>query len=312
MNYGKPDVHFDENRLPPGQNPIITNSMEKFQFFVELLMRSKQKTGYTTMGVVTGLAGVGKTIAIQTFLDSLEERSHTGLPAGIVIKVTPGSTTRAFLENLLKGFGERPRGLHTNRYKIADEAAEAILNYDLKILFVDESDLLNVDGFEFLRYIFNKTGCPIVVVGLRQILRVIGEYEKFESRVGPHMPFQPPEQDEVLSTILPQLIIPHWKFNASSEADLVMGMELWNLTKPSFRNLRKVLQYASILADIQEKERISRAILKLSYQMMIGQKAPEELMVTEEAEEEGQTEFERESERRQDAREKKNEEEEEA
>jgi hypothetical protein len=58
----------------------------------------------------------------------------------------------------------------------------------------------------------------------------------------------------VFSTILPQLIFPHWEFSASSEADLVMGMELWNLTKPSFRNLRKVLQYASILAEIQEKE----------------------------------------------------------
>ena len=312
MNYGEPDVHFDENRLPPGQNPIITDSMEKFQFFVELLMRSKRMTGYTTMGVVTGLAGVGKTIAIQTFLNSLEERPHTGLPAGIVIKVIPRSTTRAFLEDLLKGLGERPRSLHTNCYKIANEAAEAILDYDLKILFVDESDLLNVDGFEFLRYIFNKTGCPIVVVGLRRILRVIGGYEKFESRVGPHMPFQPPVEEEVLSTILPQLIFPHWEFNASSEADLVMGMELWNLTKPSFRNLRKVLQYASILAEIQEKERISRDILKLSYQMMIGQKHSEELLATEEEEEEAQTEFERESERRQDANDKKNEDEESA
>ena len=234
------------------------------------------------------------------------------MPAGIQIKVTPKSTTRAFLETLLKGLGERPRRLPTNSFKIADEAAEAILNYDLKILFVDESDLLTVDGFEFLRYIFNKTGCPIVVVGLRQILRVIGEYEKFESRVGPHMPFQPPVEDEVFSTILPQLIFPHWEFSASSEADLVMGMELWNLTKPSFRNLRKVLQYASMLAEIQDKERISRDILMLSYQMMIGQKHPGELLATEEEEEEAQTEFERESERRQDANEKKDEDEESA
>lgn len=312
MNNSKRDVDFDEDRLPPDQNPIITNSMEKFLFFVELLMRSKQMTGYSTMAVVTGLAGVGKTIAIQTFLNGLEERPHTGLPAGIQIKVTPKSTTRAFLETILKGLGERPRRLHTNSFKIANEAAEAILDYDLKIIFVDESDLLTVDGFEFLRYIFNKTGCPIVVVGLRQILRVIGEHEKFEGRIGPHLPFQPPEQDEVLSTILPQLVIPHWKFDASSEADLVMGMELWNLTKPSFRNLRKVLQYAAILAEIQGKERISRDIVKLSYQMMISQKHPGEPGGTEEEEEETQTEYERESERRHAAREKKKEEEEEA
>ncbi len=91
-----------------------------------------------------------------------------------------------------------------------------------------------------------------------------------------------------------------------------MGMEIWNLTKPSFRNLRKVLQYASVLAEIQEKECISRDIVKLSYQMMVNQKPLEELIVTEEEGEETQTEFEKESERRQDAREKKNEDEEEA
>ena len=303
-NYRQLNGHFDENRLPPGQSPIITNSMEQFLLFVEMIMQSKQKTGYSTMAVVTGLAGVGKTIAIQTFLNSLVDRSHTGFPAGLGITVTPGSTTKALMENLLKGLGERPRRINSNRYKIADEAAEALVNYDLQIVFVDEADVLNVDGFEFLRYIFNKSGCPIVVVGLRQILRVIEVYEKFESRIGPHIEFHPPSDDEVFSTILPQLIIPHWKFDPSSEADIVMGMELWNRTKPSFRNLRKVLQYASLLAELHEKEHISLDILKQSCQMMINPKYPRETLQAEESEEEPQTDFERESERRQDAKEK--------
>jgi DNA transposition AAA+ family ATPase len=247
-NYSTLKSIFDENRLPPGQNPIITVSMEEFQIFIAMLMRSKQQNGYSTMGVVTGWSGVGKTIAIQTFLNSLQDRPHNGLPAGIEMKVMPGSTPRALMETLLKGLGERPRGNTTNRYKIAEEAAEAILNNDLKILFVDEADLLNIDGFEFLRYIFGKTGCPIVVVGLRQILQVINAYEKFGSRVGPHIEFRPPDEDEVLSKILPQLCIPRWTFDPSSEADNAMGMELWDHTKPSFRNLRTVLQYASVLA----------------------------------------------------------------
>ncbi len=209
------------------------------------------------------------------------------------------------MEKLLTCFGEKPRGNNTNRYKIADEAAEAILNNDLKILFVDEADLLNVDGFEFLRYIFNKTGCPIVVVGLRQILRVIREIEKFGSRVGPHIEFHPPEEEEVLSTILPQLVVPRWRFDLASEADIAMGKELWNRTKPSFRNLRTVLQYASMLAEIYEKDHITLALLRQSCQMMASQKYPEDLLEAEEPEEEPQTEYERESERRNDARVKK-------
>jgi len=43
-----------------------------------MLMHSKQ-TGYSTMGVVTGWPGVGKTIAIQAFLLSLLPQPHTGL-----------------------------------------------------------------------------------------------------------------------------------------------------------------------------------------------------------------------------------------
>jgi Cdc6-like AAA superfamily ATPase len=308
MNNNEQYLHFDENRLPPGQIPIYTNSMELFLFFIDMLMRSKQQNGYSTMGVVTGWSGVGKTIAIQTFLDSLEDRPHNGLPAGIVIKVTPGSTPRALMEKLLISFGEKPRGNTTNRYKIADEAAEAILNNDLKILFIDEADLLNVDGFEFLRYIFNKTGCPIVVVGLRQILRIIREFEKFGSRVGPHIDFRPPDDDEVFSKILPQLIVPHWRFDPSSEADLAMGMELWDRTKPSFRNLRTVLQYASMLTELHEKEWISLNILKQSWQMMASKKYPDELLEEEESVEESQTEYEKESERRHDAKTKKNQE----
>jgi hypothetical protein len=183
------------------------------------------------------------------------------------------------------------------------------VNNDLKILFVDEADLLNIDCFEFLRYIFKKTGCPIVVVGLRQILRIIREYEKFGSRVGPHIDFRPPDQEEVLFKILPQLVMPRWRFDPSSKANIAMGMELWDHTKPSFRNLRTVLQYASLLAELYEKERIPRDLLQQSWQMMANKPFPEEALAPEEPAEEPLTEYEKESERRQNARANKDQEE---
>lgn len=300
--------HFEENRLPSGQHPIVTRSMETFLLFVDMLMRSKQHNGYSTMGVVTGLSGVGKTIAIQTFLNSLQDRSHTGLPAGIEIQVTPKSTPRALVGKLLRRLGEKPPKNNTNRYQIADEAVEAIINNDLKILFVDEADLLNLDGFEFLRYIFKTTGCPIVVVGLPEFLRVIREYEKFGDRVGPHIDFRPPDEDEVLFKILPQLKMPCWRFDPSSEADIAMAKELWEHTKPSFRNLRTVLQYASLLSELYEKERISRDLLQQSWQMMANQRYPQEVLATEEPATESLTEYEKEAERRQNARANRNQE----
>jgi hypothetical protein len=248
INYNELTLDFDENRLPPGQQPIITNSIEQFYLSIDMIVRARELTGYSTMAVVVGLAGVGKTIAIQSYLNKLEDRLHTDLPAGMVLKVTPELTTKELMVTLLTSFGERPRS-NINRHMIANEAAEAILDFDLKILFADEA--------------------------------------------------------EVLNKILPQLIFPHWQFDPSSAADIKMGMELWKRTQPSFRNLRKVLQYASVLVEIHEKERISRTLLKQSCQMMLGLKHAEE--EPEEEEEEPQTEYERESARRQDASAKKHE-----
>jgi len=62
--------------------------------------------------------------------------------------------------DLLKSFGDNPRSLNANRFKMADEAAEAILSNDLKILFVDDPEQLNAEGFDFLRYIYAKTAAP--------------------------------------------------------------------------------------------------------------------------------------------------------
>lgn len=304
INYNELTLDFDENRLPPGQQPILTNSIEQFYLLIDMIVRAREQTGYSTMAVVTGVAGVGKTIAIQSYLNKLEDRPHIGLPAGMILKVAPELTTKELMATLLTSFGERLRS-NSNRHKIAKEAAEAILDYDLKILFADEADLLDVNGFEFIRYIHNKTGCPIVVVGLRQILHVIRKYEKFESRIGPHIEFLPPDEDEVLAKILPQLIFPRWQFDPSSAADIKMGTELWERTQLSFRNLRKVLQFASVLAEIHQKERISRALLRQAFQMLLGLKHAEE--EPEEEEEEPQTEYERESARRQDARTKQHE-----
>jgi hypothetical protein len=294
-------------RILQGQQPIVTNSLKEFLLFVDFIMQSKQKNGYSTMGVVTGLSGIGKTIAIQAFLNEQEPRPHIGLPACIVIKVKPGSTPKALLENLLIALGEKPRGLSTNRYKIADEAAEAIVNNNVKVLFVDEADLLSIDCFEFLRYIFGKTGCPIVIVGLRQIWRVVNRYEKFANRIGLCHNFLPSDEKEVIETILPQMVIPRWQFDPSNERDIVMGKELWGWVKPSFRNLRTVLQYASLLTELQGKERIMLDTLKLSYKMTPIPKRREALAGEEAAEEEEpQTEYEEKSMLRQQAKEPKN------
>jgi len=258
------DLDF-ENRLPPGQAAILTTSVKRFQVYMQFLMQSREQTGYATMGAITGNAGVGKTIAIQIYLQSLSPRAYTGFPACVCIKVRPRSTAKALAKQLIGTLnGEL---VAHNVYDMEVVAVEAIRRNDLDLILVDEGDWLNVESFEFLRHVFDRTGCPIVIVGLPSIMRVINRHEKFSSRVGLHMEFLPPTQEEVLTTVFPALTLPYWHYHADDQADREMGITLWQQVCPSFRKLRVVLQYASQTARARKVERITADILAEAFRL---------------------------------------------
>ncbi len=248
-----------ENRLPAGQAPIMTQSVKRFHACMQFMMQSREETGYATMGVVTGDAGVGKTIAVQTYLQALTPRAYSGFPACVSVKVSPRSTAKALAKTLIATLNGEHAG--HNVYDMEAVAAEAIRRNDLDLVLVDEGDWLNIESFELLRHIFDRTGCPIVIVGLPRILRVINRHEKFVSRVGLHMEFLPLTQEEVLTTVLPALMLPYWQYRSDDADDREMGVQLWQRVCPSFRKLRVVLQYASQIARARQAERITPVIL---------------------------------------------------
>jgi DNA transposition AAA+ family ATPase len=260
------DLDF-ENRLPPGQAPIMTTSVKRFHAYMNLLMQSRAETGYATMGAITGDAGVGKTIAIQTYVQQLTPRTYSGFPACVNIKVSPRSTAKALGQTLLSRLSGRPS--RHNIYQIEDASTEAVRRSDLDLILVDEGDWLNVESFEFLRHVFDRTGCPIVIVGLPHIMQVIAKHEKFSSRVGLQMEFLPLTQEEVLTTVLPALTLPYWQYDVTSSADREVGILLWERVAPSFRKLRVVLQYASQIARARQAERITPTILKETFRLTL-------------------------------------------
>jgi len=103
---------FGEDNLPDGQKPIQATNVKQCKAFIRLLTDLERSS--PTMGMITGLPGMGKTIAAS--------------------------------------------------------AAAAIERNDLKCIIVDEADRLNEDSFEVLRHLFDKTGCPILLVDLPSIL----------------------------------------------------------------------------------------------------------------------------------------------
>lgn len=247
---------FHENYLPVGQPAIVTSNIEEMQSLVELVLYVRSSTGYASMAVVMAPAGCGKTIAAYYLAALLNARSLTGLPLAIVVKVENDYSPIALASNILDELREPTYG---NRgYQLAERAGDAMLTNELRLLIVDEADRLNRATFELLRQLVDKTGCPIVLVGLPRIKQVISVQEKFNSRVGDRISFKALSAEEIVERFLPHLVLPCWEFDPTKEADRAMGYALWQLVSPSLRNLRNLLAEASAIAAIRGAERVTQ------------------------------------------------------
>jgi Cdc6-like AAA superfamily ATPase len=264
MNTYQLPWQFEEYGLPKNQKTIITTGVTQFTTTTDLILDAKALNDRPMMGLVTGSLGSGKTCAMQYYMRQLELRAYTMLPACIDIRIPPEASSKALVETVFKRFGEKARRTN-NRYQILMDARDAVLDHDIKLIFADEAEQLNTQGFEFLRYIFDTTGCAIMFIGSKEILQKIRFHENIREDIGTHLKFPEPEEEEVIKTILPQLTFAHWNFDPANEKDVEMGKLLWESVKPSFRNLCNVLNSASTLVHWQERKGITKRMLKAGF-----------------------------------------------
>jgi type II secretory pathway predicted ATPase ExeA len=240
----------------PNMQPIIkTSSIKRFRNLTILLQDDTKQ--YSTMAAVTGTAGIGKTVAVSSIMASFNTaQAHTGLPPIAMITLQPRPTPRSIAAEIARTMQQREPGRKTT-YEISRDVATLIERNDIKLLIVDESDRLDEHGFDLLRSIFDTTNCPILLTGLPSLLKVISRYEKFESRVGIKMMFEPLKQDEVLNEFLPGLVFPGWRYDPESVADREVGIFIWERVGPSLRKLRNILQLASQTCVACKAEKIT-------------------------------------------------------
>jgi type II secretory pathway predicted ATPase ExeA len=254
---------LNEDPLPPWQPPIQTTSVQQFRRWLLVTMR-QPKTGYAVMAVIYGPAGIGKSVAIQAFLNSLPQRTHTGLPRAIMVSLKQKGTPKGLIKQILEALGEKVRGREL--YDLIDEVIRAIRRNGLEMLIIDEADWLDEDTFELLRMVFDRTKCPVVLVGLDNILDVIKLHEKFESRVGPKIPFRAIDTAEAISTFFPNLVFSRWKFDPQSTEDIDLGLHIWRRLQPSLRRVRVVIHWANELAEAGDAPRITREHIDQAFQ----------------------------------------------
>jgi DNA transposition AAA+ family ATPase len=256
--------HDAEDRLPLGQDYILTRNNRRFETFIGMLT---DPTAPPTIGSITAKAGMGKTIAINKYMNHHgKEAFVNGLPTIARCKIPTNSTGATVARELLLSVGESPP-LSGNKHIIAKLVSEAIMINGVKMIFVDESDRLNSDSFDVIRSVYDKSGCVFVIVGLPQILRVINKHEQFSSRVGLRMKFEPPTLDEVLDVILPDLVVPNWQYNVEDETDRTLGIAAWKMSG-SFRRLRNLLDRAASLCRMRNEERIVIPTLEETFELV--------------------------------------------
>jgi len=241
--------------LPDGQDPIETSSVEEFYGFIQLILKAADGRRSVIAIVYSDRAGIGKSTAILAAAESAVPESHTGRPNVLLLELEPDIAPMAFLELILDVLDERPRG--RTKSHLRKSVIEAIKRNDVRLIVFDEADQFSRRTFEELRYIAGKTGCPMLLVGLKKILSVVKPYEQLDSRSFRTHHFKPLEEEEIISTVFPQLVYPLWHFEATNPEHVKLGKHIWKKVRPSLRLACGVVETASDIAKINNAEQVT-------------------------------------------------------
>jgi DNA transposition AAA+ family ATPase len=261
------DSRADRPAQPHRQPVIETSSVKRFRRWMKIALSLRNEADPEAddalIVVIYGNSGLGKTFAIRAFLESLTERTVTGLPLALRIEVKQRVTAKGLAKQILAALGEVPRSREF--YDYIDEVKEAIIGSGVALFIFDEADRLDVETFEFLRSMTDLTRVPIALVGLPDIKRVIKPHKKFRDRVAMKVPFEALDTDEVLDNFLPQLAIPRWSFDPANPQDREIGLYLWERARPALRRVRKIVRLANRVAAVDKVDQIQLEHIKEAF-----------------------------------------------
>lgn len=155
--------------------------------FISLANKLKQAPkNLPKMGLVYGDPGLGKTNAILWW--ALKQNA-------IIITAKNGMSNRWFLAELVSDLGESP-AYHTS---VLFEQAVRKLIEKPRMLIVDEVDYLINESraIETIRDIHDKTGIPILLVGMGKVDRKLSKYNHLFDRIVEKYRFVPFDKDDV-------------------------------------------------------------------------------------------------------------------
>lgn len=250
-----PKFHRAE-ALPAYQPPVETTSLVTLRRQLKMLADVKEMSGYGMMGLFTGNPGLGKSVAAESFA--------ANSPSTVLFRIPEDASPRGVAWSLAKALDLNPSG---TAYEIKWDIIQTLIVTRKTMVIADEGDYLNARTFDTLRYIYDESGVSIAIISLPRLRKVIKKHKKFRSRVGMRERFEPLNEEEVLKTLLPGLKFPRWQYDFNKEQDYALGLFMWQIVKPSLRNLRDLMSRAMVVAVARGKDQlIDMAIVKNALQ----------------------------------------------
>ncbi|MBZ5516834.1 MAG: AAA family ATPase [Acidobacteriia bacterium] len=151
---------------------------------LEKLQEADERRG---LGLLYGPPGIGKTFAVEEFMDQVERQPNPEKPEVLLVTAHSASTPKSLMAALCLQAGVPHQGT-------ASALAESLvrkLETGHYLVIVDEANHLDIEAMELLRYVYDLGRLGVVLIGTLRLYEVFtdgsrpaGELEQLWSRVG--------------------------------------------------------------------------------------------------------------------------------
>ena len=162
---------------------IKTKNVKRFITLMDELQ--KLPFNIPKLALVYGEHGLGKSQKIQWWADKNDS---------VYVRATQGMTSRWLLSEIAEEIGEDPFWHSQETFGLIENH----LRQNPKIIIVDEIDyLIEKHTVETLRDLHDKTGCPIVLVGMASADKKLSRYPHLVDRIYKSFMFEPFDSNDI-------------------------------------------------------------------------------------------------------------------
>lgn len=166
---------------------IKTKNVKRFVALMDELQ--KLPPNIPKLALVFGEHGLGKSQAIQWWADKNDS---------VYVRANRGMTSRWLLSEIAEELGESPYW-HTQE---TFELIESHLQQNHKIIIIDEIDyLIEKHAIETLRDLHDRTGCPIVLVGIGAVDKKLSRYPHLCDRIYKTLKFEQFHKEDITNIL---------------------------------------------------------------------------------------------------------------